>query len=96
MVMSEKEVKKASSKNTGVVKKPVRKASPQDKYAALADQYDRRARKDSALNMRISSVFLDDMKAAAEKAGFDKYQQWVYSVLSDAVASSKGYTVEKP
>jgi predicted DNA binding CopG/RHH family protein len=53
------------------------------------------ARKDATLNMRISSQFLDDIKAAAQAQGFEKYQAWVSLALLDAVNEAKGIKVEK-
>ncbi len=67
---------------------------PQNNVEALANQYDQRGRKDATLNMRISSAELDDIKKAAEAAGFPKYQQWLHIIISDAVARQLGMEIE--
>lgn len=68
---------------------------PDDKdNAVIAARYDQRARKDATLNMRISSVMLDEIKQAAEAEGYRKYQQWLHVVISDAVAKALGREVQ--
>ena len=56
-------------------------------YQAIAVKYDGRAkpRKDTTLNMRISSSELSLIKQAAQAQGYKKYQAWVHDVLLKAI-----------
>lgn len=65
-----------------------------DSHAVIAARYDQRARKDATLNMRISSVMLDEIKQAADAEGYRKYQQWLYVIISDAVAKALGHEIQ--
>jgi predicted DNA binding CopG/RHH family protein len=66
-----------------------------DLEQSILEQEDARARKDATLNMRINSIFLEEIKQAAKAQGFDKYQTWLALVLQDAVNEAMGHDVEK-
>ena len=44
-----------------------------------------KTRKDSTLNMRISTELLEEIKAKAKQAGYTKYQAWVYDLLKKSM-----------
>jgi predicted DNA binding CopG/RHH family protein len=56
---------------------------------ALAEKYDKRARKDTAINMRVSSDLLDEIKACAKAEGYPRYQTWLTMALEVMVAEKQ-------
>lgn len=46
-------------------------------------------KKDTTLNMRISSSLLQEIKTMAATMGYSKYQRWVTDVLEQAVHPPK-------
>ncbi len=75
-----------------VAKRDLKKPTKSAQIVAKEAEY---ARKDASLNMRVSSQFLNDIKAAAKAQGFEKYQAWVSLVLLDAVNEANGIEVSK-
>lgn len=66
-----------------------------DLIQEIAEEHDRRARKDATLNMRVNSDFLADIKTAAKKQGFEKYQAWLTIIIQDAINEANGIEVKK-
>jgi predicted DNA binding CopG/RHH family protein len=61
-----------------------------DEYQAIAAKFDNEAkpRKDSTLNMRVSSDMLDRIKTVSAKAGYTKYQTWIHDLLAKELEAS--------
>lgn len=61
-----------------------------EELMALAAKYDEQAeqKKTETITMRVTPRVLREVKRAAEKNGYPKYQQWVTKVLNDAIAAT--------
>ncbi len=73
-----------------VIKDPKNKDFTQmsrEELIAIAEHYDRYAekRKTETISMRVTPRMKREIKAAAEKNGYSKYQKWVQDVIFKAV-----------
>lgn len=69
-------------------------ADQQNDDALVAEKHYKRAKKDTSLNLHISSEFLEEIKTVALSQGFEDYHVWAHMTLEMAVAEAHAFEDE--